>query len=255
MPLGGREFRIGRQTEWIASISALDPRAPSRLARSNRRTALARTRLLRSTLLLGLAAAFAAITSAQAESVEQFYKGRTINFLVASVPGGSNDLMARLVALPAQLGPVLMYAIEALMPPKNMRTPRRVAPAASLHKFVPKFFGPAKSIPVRPRRIADDYTAISDAHVAGSVPVAYDDLVSTAFHTHAAFSRVSSPHAAPGSSSGGQHYVRAGLGWSKKLGDARAPISWNRSRTLTRRNPLHIRPYAPSLGEATHPRC
>jgi hypothetical protein len=32
--------------------------------------------------LLGVAAALAAITSAQAESVEQFYKGRTINFLV-----------------------------------------------------------------------------------------------------------------------------------------------------------------------------
>ena len=59
---------------------------------------MARTRRLRSTLLLGLAAAFAAITSAQAESVEQFYKGRTINFLVASVPGGSNDLMARLMS-------------------------------------------------------------------------------------------------------------------------------------------------------------
>ena len=36
--------------------------------------------------------------SAAAQSVEQFYQGRTINFLVASAPGGVNDLMARLIA-------------------------------------------------------------------------------------------------------------------------------------------------------------
>jgi tripartite-type tricarboxylate transporter receptor subunit TctC len=33
-----------------------------------------------------------------AQTAEQFYKGKTINFLVASVPGGVNDLTARLVA-------------------------------------------------------------------------------------------------------------------------------------------------------------
>jgi len=33
-----------------------------------------------------------------AQTVEQFYKGKTINFLVASVPGGVNDLTARLIA-------------------------------------------------------------------------------------------------------------------------------------------------------------
>jgi tripartite-type tricarboxylate transporter receptor subunit TctC len=59
---------------------------------------MARTRLLRSTLLLGLAATFAALNAAQAQTVEQFYKGRTINFLVASAPGGINDLMARLIS-------------------------------------------------------------------------------------------------------------------------------------------------------------
>ena len=35
---------------------------------------------------------------AAAQSVEQFYRGRTINFLVASAPGGVNDLMARLIS-------------------------------------------------------------------------------------------------------------------------------------------------------------
>jgi tripartite-type tricarboxylate transporter receptor subunit TctC len=33
-----------------------------------------------------------------AQTAEQFYKGKTINFLVASVPGGVNDLTARLIA-------------------------------------------------------------------------------------------------------------------------------------------------------------
>jgi tripartite-type tricarboxylate transporter receptor subunit TctC len=33
-----------------------------------------------------------------AQAQDQFYKGKTINFLVASVPGGVNDLVARLIA-------------------------------------------------------------------------------------------------------------------------------------------------------------
>src|SRR3981081_1355068 len=35
---------------------------------------------------------------AAAQTVEQFYRGRSINFLVASAPGGVNDLMARLIS-------------------------------------------------------------------------------------------------------------------------------------------------------------
>jgi tripartite-type tricarboxylate transporter receptor subunit TctC len=35
---------------------------------------------------------------ARAQSVEQFYKGRTVTLLVASAPGGVNDLVGRLVA-------------------------------------------------------------------------------------------------------------------------------------------------------------
>ncbi|HEY7298130.1 MAG TPA: tripartite tricarboxylate transporter substrate-binding protein [Xanthobacteraceae bacterium] len=58
---------------------------------------MTRTTLLRNRLLLGLAAVFAA-TAAGAQSVEQFYRGRTINFMVASAPGGINDLMARLIS-------------------------------------------------------------------------------------------------------------------------------------------------------------
>jgi tripartite-type tricarboxylate transporter receptor subunit TctC len=40
----------------------------------------------------------ATCTGARTQPVEQFYKGRTINFLVASAPGGVNDLMARLIS-------------------------------------------------------------------------------------------------------------------------------------------------------------
>src|SRR5262245_38560292 len=43
-------------------------------------------------------ALLASIESAAPQAVEQFYRGRTINFLVASVPGGVNDLMARLIS-------------------------------------------------------------------------------------------------------------------------------------------------------------
>src|SRR3954452_14448993 len=55
-----------------------------------------RARLLRHILCCCLLVA--SVHSAAAQSVEQFYKGRSINFLVASRPGGVNDLMARLIA-------------------------------------------------------------------------------------------------------------------------------------------------------------
>jgi len=85
--------------------------------------------------LLGVAAALAAITSAQAESVEQFYRGRTINFLVASVPGGSNDLMTRLMSrhlgghIPGKLAIVVqnMQSAGLVLPTASTQTPRRTA--------------------------------------------------------------------------------------------------------------------------------
>jgi tripartite-type tricarboxylate transporter receptor subunit TctC len=49
-------------------------------------------------LLLTIAALLAFAPLAAAQTVEQFYRGRTINFLVASAPGGVNDLMARLIS-------------------------------------------------------------------------------------------------------------------------------------------------------------
>ena len=47
--------------------------------------------------ILGVCAALT-ITPAAAQSVEQFYKGRTVTLFVASEPGGINDLTARLIA-------------------------------------------------------------------------------------------------------------------------------------------------------------
>jgi tripartite-type tricarboxylate transporter receptor subunit TctC len=52
--------------------------------------------------LLGAIAFCGLVVSAHAAaaqaSVEQFYRGRNVSFLVASVPGGVNDLMARLIS-------------------------------------------------------------------------------------------------------------------------------------------------------------
>jgi tripartite-type tricarboxylate transporter receptor subunit TctC len=59
---------------------------------------MARISLVATKLLLGFATVFAAVNATQAQTVEQFYKGRAINFLVASAPGGINDLMARLIS-------------------------------------------------------------------------------------------------------------------------------------------------------------
>ncbi len=53
--------------------------------------------LIRRSLLGGLAASFLC-ASAQAQSVEQFYKGKTLHSLVGLSAGGGNDLQMRLVA-------------------------------------------------------------------------------------------------------------------------------------------------------------
>src|SRR5438034_3904861 len=45
-----------------------------------------------------LCLAIFAAQPAAAQSVEQFYRGRTITMLVGSAPGGINDISARLVA-------------------------------------------------------------------------------------------------------------------------------------------------------------
>src|SRR5882672_12816701 len=47
---------------------------------------------------LGFGMLLVSAERAAAQSVEQFYRGRSINFLVASAPGGVNDLMARLIS-------------------------------------------------------------------------------------------------------------------------------------------------------------
>jgi tripartite-type tricarboxylate transporter receptor subunit TctC len=56
-------------------------------------------------LLLGSTFLLAAQRPAAAQSVEQFYQGRVITLLVASAPGGINDLVGRLIAkhLPSQI--------------------------------------------------------------------------------------------------------------------------------------------------------
>ena len=50
------------------------------------------------TLGLAASAGTTLLTPAQAQGVEQFYKGRTITLVIPSAPGGINDLAGRLVA-------------------------------------------------------------------------------------------------------------------------------------------------------------
>ena len=47
---------------------------------------------------LGLSVGWAAMTQASAQTVEQFYKGKTITVLVGTSPGGINDITARFAA-------------------------------------------------------------------------------------------------------------------------------------------------------------
>ena len=61
-----------------------------------RRRACFRRRAWAFALLAG--AVLATGGNAAAQSVEQFYRGRAITFLVASAPGGINDLVARLMS-------------------------------------------------------------------------------------------------------------------------------------------------------------
>src|SRR4051794_20245148 len=48
-------------------------------------------------LATGLGLLVGSILTGAAEPADPFYRGKTINFLVASVPGGVNDLTARLI--------------------------------------------------------------------------------------------------------------------------------------------------------------
>src|SRR5215510_2972870 len=49
-------------------------------------------------LICGLCCALPASAPAAAQTVESFYKGRTVTMLVGTSPGGINDISARLVA-------------------------------------------------------------------------------------------------------------------------------------------------------------
>ena len=57
-----------------------------------------RARQIMLLLTTGLCLTVGVSRHAAAQTAEPFYKGKTINFLVASVPGGVNDLTARLIA-------------------------------------------------------------------------------------------------------------------------------------------------------------
>ena len=56
------------------------------------------SRIWHRVLGLGLGLGLLAAQPAQAQSVEQFYKGRAVTMLVGTAPGGINDISARLLA-------------------------------------------------------------------------------------------------------------------------------------------------------------
>ena len=56
------------------------------------------TRNWQALLGLGMGLGLSAMQPAQAQTVEQFYKGRSVTMLVGTAPGGINDISARLVA-------------------------------------------------------------------------------------------------------------------------------------------------------------
>src|SRR5262245_14326652 len=59
---------------------------------------MSRVRVFASILAVGFCLSAGTVRPGTAETIDQFYKGKTINFLVASVPGGVNDLTARLIS-------------------------------------------------------------------------------------------------------------------------------------------------------------
>lgn len=63
-----------------------------------REIAMPRAKLVVSILAVSLLLSSAPTHPSAAETGETFYKGKTINFLVASAPGGVNDLTARLIS-------------------------------------------------------------------------------------------------------------------------------------------------------------
>src|SRR5690349_847062 len=52
----------------------------------------------RTTLIISLAVLAALATAASAQTPEQFYKGKSIDFIIGYPPGGSNDVWARLLS-------------------------------------------------------------------------------------------------------------------------------------------------------------
>src|SRR5262249_31502106 len=83
---------------------------------------------------LVLVAAFAVATPAAAQTVEQFYRGRTINLIVGFNPGGAYDPYARSVArhLPKHLPGAPNVVV------KNMQGAGSVLAANHLYKVSPK---------------------------------------------------------------------------------------------------------------------
>jgi len=85
-------------------------------------------------LMGGLLAGGLASSPARAQSVEEFYKGKTINFIIGYSPGGGYDIWARLVA--RHIGNHIPGKPQVV--PRNMPGASSRAAAASMFAVQPK---------------------------------------------------------------------------------------------------------------------
>src|SRR5262249_10850262 len=78
------DWRRGR-----SRVSLRSTRATKRLEKKERRPMIAR---MLAAMLGGLSLGLIAMPSANAQTVEQFYRGKTVTVLVGTSPGGINDI-------------------------------------------------------------------------------------------------------------------------------------------------------------------
>src|SRR5262249_58264119 len=90
--------RVGNSKAAARARAAIGLRPSARGAALAGMTMSARLRTAFLLLLCGLCCGPPAASQAGAQSVESFYKGRTVTMLVGTSPGGINDISSRLVA-------------------------------------------------------------------------------------------------------------------------------------------------------------
>ena len=105
--------------------------------------------------LVTFAAGSVAVSPASAQSIEEFYKGKTVTISVGFSPGGSYDFYSRLVAR-YKIGPGVVRQAVNLPPAEAMRPRRRnsrswISTFAMSNAGSPAFRAFRRRIPAKPR--------------------------------------------------------------------------------------------------------